>query len=150
MRSFLESEVEAVVRRSCAGKRSCGKSGYPFRIDHHHRLPETGPDSGSKPGSSESADGRVSGVVSVDSEEELSRKVTGTLVDNIIRVFTKEVLQAARSQEPEPDQVVFRGTLDEVQEFFLRRQWTDGLPVIPRQSTGSKSFFNLRTGPGTK
>jgi hypothetical protein len=71
------------------------------------------------------------GVVSVDSEEELSRKVTGTLVDNIIQVFTKPVLQAARPKEPEPDQIVFRGTLDEVQEFFLRRQWTDGLPVIP-------------------
>ncbi|HTY61191.1 MAG TPA: hypothetical protein VMG30_02935, partial [Acidobacteriota bacterium] len=71
------------------------------------------------------------GVVSVDSDEELSRKVTGTLVENIIQVFTKPVLQTARPKEPEPDQIVFCGTLDEVQEFFLRRQWTDGLPVIP-------------------
>ena len=71
------------------------------------------------------------GVVAVDSSEELEKKVTGILVDNIIRAFTKPVLQAARSREPEPDDVVFRGTLDEIQEFFARRQWTDGLPVIP-------------------
>jgi hypothetical protein len=70
-------------------------------------------------------------VVSVDSREELTQKVTRTLVDNIIQAFTKPVTQAARIKEPEPDEIIFRGTLDEVQEFFIRRQWTDGLPVIP-------------------
>jgi hypothetical protein len=71
------------------------------------------------------------GMVAVDSREELEEKVTGMLVDNIILAFTKPILQTAFPREPEPDQIVFRGTLDEVQEFFTRRQWTDGLPVIP-------------------
>ena len=71
------------------------------------------------------------GVVALDNREELDRKVADTLVDNIIQAFTKPVLQAAKPREPEPDHVIFRGTLDEIQEFFARRQWTDGLPVIP-------------------
>ena len=88
------------------------------------------------------------GVVAVDSSEELEKKVTGILVDNIIRAFTKPVLQAARSREPEPDDVVFRGTLDEIQEFFTRRQWTDGLPVIPPTIDRVERFlrFTERSG----
>jgi hypothetical protein len=88
------------------------------------------------------------GVVAVDSQEELNEKVTGILVDNIVQAFTKPALQATSPREPEPDDVIFRGTLDEIQEFFTRRQWTDGLPVIPPtidrverflQSTGRSS-----------
>lgn len=71
------------------------------------------------------------GVVAVDSREELEGKVTGTLVDNIVQAFTKPVAPSAPSMEPEPDQIIFRGSLDEVQDFLTRRQWTDGLPVIP-------------------
>jgi hypothetical protein len=71
------------------------------------------------------------GVVVVDSREELDKKVKDILVDNIIQAFTKPVLQGSVPREPEPDEVIFRGTLDEIQEFFTRRQWTDGLPIIP-------------------
>jgi hypothetical protein len=71
------------------------------------------------------------GVVALDSSAELEEKVAGILVDNIIRAFTKPVLQTAKPREPESEDVIFRGTLDEIQEFFTRRQWTDGLPVIP-------------------
>ena len=72
------------------------------------------------------------GVVATDSDQELHKKVTGTLVDNIIHAFTnKPANLPAGLPEPEPDHIVFEGTLDEVQEFFIKRQWTDGLPVIP-------------------
>ena len=71
------------------------------------------------------------GVVAVDSREELNKKVKDILVDNIIQAFTKPVLQGAVPREPEPNDVIFRGTLDDIQEFYTRRQWTDGLPIIP-------------------
>jgi hypothetical protein len=71
-------------------------------------------------------------VVATDSDEELHKKVAGTLVDNIIHAFAnKPANQTAGLPEPAADHIVFEGTLDEVQEFFSRRQWTDGLPVIP-------------------
>ena len=71
------------------------------------------------------------GVVAVDSREELDKKVKDILVDNIIQAFTKPVLQGTAPREPEHNDVIFQGTLDEIQEFFTRRQWTDGLPIIP-------------------
>jgi hypothetical protein len=71
------------------------------------------------------------GVVSLDSKEELNNKVKGKLVNEISEGLTKSVAQATKVREPKPDDIVFEGTLDEVQEFFTRRLWTDGLPIIP-------------------
>ena len=70
-------------------------------------------------------------MVATDSDEELHKKVRGSLVDNIMAAFTNKPATRPAASEPEPDDIVFHGTLDEVQEFFTRRQWTDGLPVIP-------------------
>jgi hypothetical protein len=71
------------------------------------------------------------GVVAMDSKEELREKVTGTLLGNIIQGLVTPVTAVPRPKEPQPRDIVFSGTLDEVQEFFTRRQWSDGLPVIP-------------------
>jgi hypothetical protein len=88
-------------------------------------------------------------VVATDSDEEFRQKVTGTLVDNIIHAFTnKPAGQPAGLREPEPEQIVFQGTLDEVQEFFIRRQWTDGLPVIPPTIDRVEKFLQYTDRPG--
>jgi len=71
------------------------------------------------------------GVVSMDSKEELYKKVHEFLVKNIIDGFTKTVVEAVKPSEPEPRDIVFEGTLDEVHEFFSKNLWTDGLPIIP-------------------
>lgn len=92
-----------------------------------------------------------SGVVATDSDEEFHKKVTGTLVDNIIHAFTdKPDNQAAGTPEPAPDHIVFEGTLDEVQEFFTRRQWTDGLPVIPPTIDRVEKFLQYTDRPGNE
>jgi hypothetical protein len=71
------------------------------------------------------------GVVAMDSRDELNKKVDSVLIDNIIEALTKPVGRIVKPREPSPADIVFEGTLDEVQEFFIRRQWTDGLPIIP-------------------
>jgi len=56
------------------------------------------------------------------------------LVDEVIRVLTEPALPkgaAMKAAEAKPREIVFSGTLDEVNELFYRRQWTDGLPIIP-------------------
>ena len=71
------------------------------------------------------------GIVSMDSREELRRKVTDTVVTNIITGFTRQFEDAAEQVEPAPRDIVFTGSLDEVQEHFYKNLWTDGLPIIP-------------------
>jgi len=56
------------------------------------------------------------------------------LVDEVITVLARPAPPreaAAKAAEAKPGEIVFSGTLDEVNEFLHRRQWTDGLPVMP-------------------
>lgn len=73
------------------------------------------------------------GAPMVDSDEELRAKVENDLLPGIIKGLTSEASLKSHTEpaEPEPGSVVFRGTLDEIQEHFHRRLWSDGLPIIP-------------------
>ena len=72
------------------------------------------------------------GAPMVDSEEVLRRKVEETLAPGLLMGLTGEAPHAAdAASEPEAGDVVLNGTFDEVQEYFYRHLWTDGLPVVP-------------------
>ncbi|MEK7872684.1 MAG: UGSC family (seleno)protein, partial [Chloroflexota bacterium] len=70
------------------------------------------------------------GVIMTDTPAEFQRKVDA-LVDQIVEGMATPLKATARVTEPGPKDVVFRGTLDAVQDFFAGKQWTDGMPVIP-------------------
>jgi hypothetical protein len=53
----------------------------------------------------------------------------------IINALTKPLTAAEKSPGVEkteaPSRIIFKGSLEEVNRFFYRRGWTDGLPIIP-------------------
>jgi hypothetical protein len=55
--------------------------------------------------------------------------------DNVVAILTKPLTadeKAPKRREPEnPPRIVFKGSLEEVNQFFYQRGWTDGLPIIP-------------------
>lgn len=57
------------------------------------------------------------------------------LVDEVIRVLTQPAPMprgvAMKAAATKPKEIVFSGTMEEVNALFYRRQWTDGLPVMP-------------------
>ena len=74
------------------------------------------------------------GVPMTDSTEELRRKVVEQLLPQIIDGLSRPVTMkssAVADEEPAPRDIVFRGTLDAVQQHFYDNFWSDGLPVIP-------------------
>jgi hypothetical protein len=72
------------------------------------------------------------GAPMVDSEEVLRRKVEESLAPGLLEGLTGAAPEEVRSDaEPAPGAIAFRGTLDEVQEYFYRKLWTDGLPIVP-------------------
>ena len=71
------------------------------------------------------------GIVAMDSKEELRQKVTDVLIPNIIAGFTRQVNDTKRRVDPMPRDIIFEGSLDEIQEHFYKNSWTDGLPIIP-------------------
>jgi hypothetical protein len=87
------------------------------------------------------------GVVTTDSGEELKRKVADILINNIVKGLTGPVAEAAKQRDHQPGDIVFEGTLDEVQEFFTRRMWTDGLPIIPPTLDRVEKFLKFTKRP---
>jgi hypothetical protein len=74
------------------------------------------------------------GTPMVDSSEELRAKVEANLVPDIVAAFTATghaVRNREDEREPAARDVVFRGTLEEINDRFYETGWTDGLPVFP-------------------
>jgi len=57
------------------------------------------------------------------------------ILEQVIQALTRPLSpdeKNPRTTEPEkPARLVFKGDLDEVNRFFYKRGWTDGLPVVP-------------------
>ncbi|MFC1905706.1 hypothetical protein ACFLXL_02735 [Chloroflexota bacterium] len=83
------------------------------------------------------------GVIFTDSEEDLRRKVEDVLVNNIIEAFAQPVEKVVETNEPEQSDIIFEGTLDEVQNYFYEKLWTDGLPIIPPTPERVEKFLKF-------
>ena len=59
------------------------------------------------------------GVIATDSDNDVIRKTKDILVNNVIRAMGKEVKQIPKPREPQRTDIIFEGSLDEVQEFLL-------------------------------
>jgi len=59
----------------------------------------------------------------------------GAVMDDIVTALTKPLTDEEKSPEPKEvenlPRIVFKGNLEEVNRFFYKRGWTDGLPIIP-------------------
>jgi hypothetical protein len=73
----------------------------------------------------------VPGHPDVQSNEELERNVLTVTLEQVIErlMHAGEGVQAA--VEPGPRDVVFEGSLDEINRYFYENLWTDGLPIVP-------------------
>lgn len=55
------------------------------------------------------------------------------LLPQIIKLLTEPVAEKGIETiaEPKPEDIVFRGSFEAVNEFFHRNLWSDGLPIVP-------------------
>lgn len=83
------------------------------------------------------------GVILIDSKEELRKKVEEVVIENVIKGLTTPVEDAVKPDEPGPREIIFKGTLGEVQEFFHKNLWTEGLPIIPPTIEEVKKFLRF-------
>ena len=71
------------------------------------------------------------GQVHFASPEELQRNVATLMVDQVIQGLTVQPTDAKPVAEPEPRDIVLKGTFKEVNRFFYNREWSDGLAIVP-------------------
>ena len=74
-------------------------------------------------------------IVSESTVKENIETAITDVADDMIHALTKPLTEEEKSPKPrEPEnlpRIVFKGSLQEVNRFFYRRGWTDGLPIIP-------------------
>ncbi len=71
------------------------------------------------------------GPINFHSVEERQKNVEAVLVDQVIKNLTVQPEEAKLSPEPEPRDIIFKGTFEEVNRFFYLREWSEGLPIVP-------------------
>jgi hypothetical protein len=84
------------------------------------------------------------GVISTHERPTIAKNIEDVLVDQIVRQLTddggaQETPDLAST--PAERDIVFRGSFEEVNAFFLRNQWSDGLPIVPPSSEKVDEFL---------
>ncbi|MBU5627019.1 hypothetical protein KQI82_08880 [Oscillibacter sp. MSJ-2] len=84
-----------------------------------------------------------------DSDEELREKVVGVLCDNVVRSLTQTPppRKPRKKREPNLRDIIFEGSISEVNEFFYENLWTDGLPIIPPTLEEVDRFMEFTSRP---
>lgn len=63
--------------------------------------------------------------------EEIRRNTMAVTAAEVIANLTVQPDEIVLAPEPGPRDIVFTGTLEEVEEHFYAREWSDGLPIVP-------------------
>jgi hypothetical protein len=76
------------------------------------------------------------GAIQTDTQDDFEEKVRAVVIDQIEHgLLTSKIaaddIAGEERREPSPSEIVFAGTLDEVEEHFLDQGWSDGLPIVP-------------------
>ncbi|HEX3177257.1 MAG TPA: UGSC family (seleno)protein [Methylomirabilota bacterium] len=85
----------------------------------------------------------VPGHVDVQTVDDLKANVAAVTVDGVIEGLTVSPKQAVDVVEPEPGDVVFEGTADEITRFFYENGWSDGLPIVPPTEARVAEFLRF-------
>ncbi len=83
----------------------------------------------------------VPGHVDVQTVDELRANVLGVTVEGVIQGLTATPEKASELMEPEPGEVVFEGTADEINRFYYENGWSDGLPIVPPTAARVEAFL---------
>ena len=95
------------------------------------------------------------GAFASHTDEELRRNAREILYPQIVDALTKpiaqeEIDQYATAGKRPYDETVYVGTYDEVQEFCLANEWSDGLPIVPPTDALVREYLRFTPYPPDK
>ena len=73
----------------------------------------------------------VSECTNIEEIEPAIEKVIDSVISGLTRPLTSEEASPSPKESGTPQRIAFKGTLREVNKFFYKRGWADGLPIIP-------------------
>jgi hypothetical protein len=86
------------------------------------------------------------GVIATHDRTTIAKNIEDVLVQQIVQQLTSDEPTGetmAHVAEPQDRDVVFRGTFEEVNDFFLRSEWSDGLPIVPPTIEKVEAFLRF-------
>ena len=81
------------------------------------------------------------GHAAAQSDATLRENILGVTVEQVIDNLTRDTQLGALEAEPDPDRVVFAGSFTEVNDHFVAREWSDGLPIVPPARARIEAFL---------
>jgi hypothetical protein len=71
------------------------------------------------------------GHVNFVTDEQLEKTCCGPMLEQVVQGLTVQPPEVKAAGEPAPRDIVFEGSYDEIQEYFLEKEWSEGLPIVP-------------------
>ncbi len=88
------------------------------------------------------------GALDLASAEQIRENVQKVLADQVITNLTVQPRkEEPSSPDPEPRDIVFRGTFKEINEYFYMKEWGDGLPIVPPTIEDVEEFLKFTDRP---
>lgn len=71
--------------------------------------------------------------IALEEADVMEKNIREVVVPGIIEALTKPVKSTVKKKKKGPGDrdIVFEGTYEEIQEYFLDKDWGDGLPIVP-------------------
>ena len=85
----------------------------------------------------------VPGHVGTQGSEELAENVLKVTLDDVVKNLTNDPDAVAVANDPIARDIVFSGTIDEVNRLFIENEWSDGLPIIPPTAERVEAFLDF-------
>lgn len=86
------------------------------------------------------------GAFSSHTQEELIKNTQDVLYPQIIEALTspiteEEINAIAQKNASAPKTIAYSGTIDGINDYFIRRGWSDGLPIVPPTKERVEEFL---------
>ena len=63
--------------------------------------------------------------------EQLRQNILNVTTDKVVECLTRTSADGAMQSEPGERDIVFRGSFEDVNDYFHDQEWSDGLPIVP-------------------
>jgi hypothetical protein len=84
---------------------------------------------------------RIPGHVDSQSASDLERNIVDYTLGEVLTHLTQPTANAQAEQQAKSDGTLIEGTFAEVNDYFMRHDWSDGLPIVPPTREGVDAFL---------
>lgn len=74
------------------------------------------------------------GHVNTTPNDEVYQNAVNVMLDQVIKGLTVQPKDAKPKREPGPRDIIFSGTFEEVNDYFMTKDWSEGCPSFPPPS----------------